>query len=646
MADDKQILREHATSANLQAIGNANELQTWMIGLSEDEDVMLFRNANGFFRLTPTTATLTENSIPFANANGALTQDNTNLNFVDSTNTLNTANMVASGTLNVTGATTLTSASLSATLSVTGTSTLAAMNVSGIANFDSGTLYVDPANGVVGIGQNTPSKLLDIGSAGNPGQIGLRRTTDGSQIGLIGINAAGSGDFVLDILNSGGGGDIRLASSNSIVSIYTNGAERFCVKNNGDSFFNGGNVGIDTSSPAYKLEVNGTLGVSDDVDISGIVTLTSANNIVTNIGDPQISKGTLNGELRLASGSGSGGNIEFFTGTGTVLQEVARFQGDKLGVGTLVPDRTIHAQNETATTNAINYTSRLTSTCSATVTSGFGVGMEYELENNGGVNRIAATASASWDASTNGNESTGYTIAGYDSGTSGVTLARFSRESNGEINLGVGNRIYASSGNIKVETSGIMQFEKGISLKEITSGSFNSGYGTLYTKTDNNLYFIDGANNTKTVMTAEDRAYANIYAENVSSAVSVTTANTFYQITAFNTDGPEKNANGDHTNDHITVPYTGNYRISFSCSFSGTANTEFFVEVLKNNGATEIQQVHGHRKIGAGGDVGNCGGTGVASLTANDTVELWITSTSNSVTATIEDVSLVVEYAD
>ena len=57
--------------------------------------------------------------------------------------------------------------SVSNTLSVTGTTTLGAVNVSGNANFDTGTLFVDATNNRVGVGNTTPATSLEV--AGNVG---------------------------------------------------------------------------------------------------------------------------------------------------------------------------------------------------------------------------------------------------------------------------------------------------------------------------------------------------------------------------------------------------------------------------------------------------------------------------------------------
>ena len=109
MSLDKQIIREYGAYADLIDPGNAIELQLYMIGVANDTDELIFRSDDGFHRVLDSgTTALSEHSIPFINATGKAAQDNTNLQFNDSTDTLTTKNMVASGTLGVTGASTIT----------------------------------------------------------------------------------------------------------------------------------------------------------------------------------------------------------------------------------------------------------------------------------------------------------------------------------------------------------------------------------------------------------------------------------------------------------------------------------------------------------------------------------------------------------
>lgn len=99
----------------------------------------------------------------------------------------------------------------------------------------------------------------------------------------------------------------------------------------------------------------------------------------------------------------------------------------------------------------------------------------------------------------------------------------------------------------------------------------------------------------------------------------------YVQMTRFDTNGPYSGqVTPDHTNDHITIGEDGDYLIAFSTSFSGTGSVTWDGGVFTNNGGTKIEQVQMSRKLGASGDVGSASAIGIASLSAGDTIEVWL----------------------
>lgn len=76
------------------------------------------------------------------------------------------------------------------------------------------------------------------------------------------------------------------------------------------------------------------------------------------------------------------------------LQRLTVLSSGEVGIGTTSPDRKFHVENDSATTNAVTYVERLTSTSSGTPAAGIGVGMEFEIETAAGNNEVGATVQA------------------------------------------------------------------------------------------------------------------------------------------------------------------------------------------------------------------------------------------------------------
>jgi len=128
-------------------------------------------------------------------------------------------------------------------------------------NVDSGTLYVDSANNRVGVGTSSPAEKLHVKSASNAGLIIQRdSTTSGTYAELGFLTGATDSDPVNVAIRAN-----RATSFNdTTLSFHTGGtalAERMRITSSG-------NVGIGTSSPSEKLEVNGNI-ITDGVYLGG-----------------------------------------------------------------------------------------------------------------------------------------------------------------------------------------------------------------------------------------------------------------------------------------------------------------------------------------------------------------------------------------
>ena len=80
-----------------------------------------------------------------------------------------------------------------------------------------------------------------------------------------------------------------------------------------------------------------------------------------------------------------------------------------------------------------------------------------------------------------------------------------------------------------------------------------------------------------------------------------------------------------HCSDHITVLTARHYKaqVCITLENSAGAGHKIDVSLWKNNGATEFLNVHGHRTLSAGTDVGHMSISGLIDLAASDTIEVW-----------------------
>ena len=103
---------------------------------------------------------------------------------------------------------------------------------------DTDVLYVDTANDRVGIGTTSPGAKLSVKSSGTNNWVFRATSSDGGDLGGI---------------YEDGGTNAELYIKDSV------GTSSVVINSSGDSWFNGGNVGIGTTSPSEKLEVNGNI---------------------------------------------------------------------------------------------------------------------------------------------------------------------------------------------------------------------------------------------------------------------------------------------------------------------------------------------------------------------------------------------------
>lgn len=116
------------------------------------------------------------------------------------------------------------------------------------------------------------------------------------------------------------------------------------------------------------------------------------------------------------------------------------------------------------------------------------------------------------------------------------------------------------------------------------------------------------------------------------------------KMTLWATEGVSEGITVSAANDEMTMPADGIVAGVCSMTFSGSSNTVFTAEVMKND---TTQGMKGGRTIGTGGDVGNCCFPFGFAVSASDTIETYIVAdsgASNSITL-VEGVFLAVLIA-
>lgn len=147
--------------------------------------------------------------------------------------------------------------------------------------------------------------------------------------------------------------------------------------------------------------------------------------------------------------------------------------------------------------------------------------------------------------------------------------------------------------------------------------------------------------------------YGEIYGHSTANTITIAASGQAnkVQVDSFDTNGESSGTTPDHTNDHITIDNAGKYMVMVNMSVEsvGAGAYEIAASVFKNNGATEFEDIHTQHDFvaGGGGDVANIGLTGIADLSANDTIEVWIWNETNTNDIVVDDITLnVVRIGD
>ena len=153
------------------------------------------------------------------------------------------------------------------------------------ATASGGTRMFISGTGNVGIGTTSPAQKLDVN--GNLLLEGYNTLYVGTNLLLGGnqFNVSSGCTYCELAINYSG-------YSNAILNLYNgSGASKVVLNPNGNSYFNGGNVGIGTTSPGTALQVNGTVTATN-------VVLTSDRRLKSNIKPLEVKALEVVGKLR------------------------------------------------------------------------------------------------------------------------------------------------------------------------------------------------------------------------------------------------------------------------------------------------------------------------------------------------------------
>lgn len=228
---------------------------------------------------------------------------------------------------------------------------------------DTSVLYVDTINDRVGIGTATPSTLLQL-SSNNPiltltdtestyRYAGLALTTNGGSWNLSNGDSTTAANSNLYITRNSDGTDNRFIfhRDSYYFGVYDNtNTIKTVIRANGNSYFNGGNVGIGTTSPSSLLHLSSAGSTVLNIEATGAndsrlrITAGNSNISYVEFADPD---DVDTGEIRYEHATN---NMQFRTAGNTEQMRID--STGNVGIGTDNPSEKLHVSGNARVTGA------------------------------------------------------------------------------------------------------------------------------------------------------------------------------------------------------------------------------------------------------------------------------------------------------
>lgn len=263
---------------------------------------------------------------------------------------------------------------------------------------------------------------MGVGTYTSAGTTLSRTTVTASKIGGTAgtskIDLSGSAVVFIDALAA----DITVppASATDTALALFDGTTGRLIKNS-DATLGTTGLNISRSQPGSALNIfatNTSTAASSQSQI-GAQSGTAAAFVV--MADHNSAQSYLNayiGNLQIIAASG----LSFATNGS---QRLWLLSTGEVAIGAHVPDRWLHAEQDSAATNAVTYVQRITSTSSGTPANGIGAGIEFEVETAAGNNEIGATIEAVTTDVTAASEDFDVVIKAMTAGAAAAEVARF-----------------------------------------------------------------------------------------------------------------------------------------------------------------------------------------------------------------------------